>query len=136
MTSNIDIVRDFINATNNRDWPTAKSLLNPEVIRHSSSEPKEIRTSDALIEFHKQELNSFPDLQETILMIIAEGDIVAARLNFVGTQMGPMGKYPATGRTLDANFNCFFKVLDGVITDTWVEYDNLNGLIQLGHYEP
>ena len=135
MKSNKEIVAEFINATNQKDWERVLTLVHNDFIRHSSSEPKEIRTNIGLIKFHQTELVTFPDLQETIIFAIEEDDLVAARINFSGTQLGQLIKFAPTGKKLSADFNCFFRVTEGRIKESWVEYDNLNGLIQLGHYK-
>ncbi len=135
MKANKEIVNEFIEATNLRDWDRVLELTHSDFIRHSSSFPHEIISNSALIEFHKRELDTFPDLREETLIIIEEGELVAARIHFSGTQYGKLGDYPPTGKKLDAYFNCFFRVVDMRIKETWVEYDNLNGLIQLGHYK-
>lgn len=133
--SNKDIVKEFIQATNNRDWDKLDDLVSMDFIRHSSSDSAIIDSRDKLKQFHQRELVTFPDIKETILLLIQEGDYVAARLNFQGTQSGDMGPFPATGKKLNADFNCIFKLTNGKISESWVEYDNLNGLIQLGHYK-
>ena len=133
--SNKLIVTEFIQATNNRDWNKFEDLVSVDFVRHSSSDSVIIDSREKLKEFHQRELLTFPDIKETILLLIQEGDYVAARLNFQGTQAGPMGPFPATGIKLNADFNCIFKLTEGKISESWVEYDNLNGLIQLGHYK-
>ena len=135
MKSKKEIVLEFINATNQKDWDKVLELVHKDFIRHSSSEPKDIKTNNGLVKFHQEELETFPDLQETIIFAIEEGDLVAARINFSGTQLGKLVNFPPTGKKLTADFNCFFRVTEGKIKETWVEYDNLNGLIQLGHYK-
>ncbi|HAO06559.1 MAG TPA: ester cyclase [Chryseobacterium sp.] len=135
MKSNKEIVAEFINATNQKDWDRVLTLVHNDFIRHSSSEPKEIKTNDGLVKFHQTELDTFPDLQETIIFAIEEGDLVGARINFSGTQLGKLIDFAPTGKKLTADFNCFFRVTEGRIKESWVEYDNLNGLIQLGHYK-
>lgn len=134
MKKNREIVAEFIEATNQKDWDKAISLVHQDFIRHSSSEPKEIKTNIGLINFHKAELETFPDLQEAIIFSIEEGNLVAARINFSGTQLGKLAHFEPTGKKLIAEFNCFFSVTEGKIKESWVEYDNLNGLIQLGHF--
>ncbi len=134
MPSNKEIVRELIKATNDQNWDRVLTLTHPDFVRHSSSVPYKIASNSALVDFHKQELETFPDLIEQILLIIEEGELVAARIHFLGTQLGKLGDYPPSGKKLDACFNCFFRVVDGRIKETWVEYDNLNGLIQLGHF--
>ncbi|MCZ7609651.1 MAG: ester cyclase [Ignavibacterium sp.] len=135
MKSNKEIIAEFINATNQKDWARVLTLVHNDFIRHSSSEPKEIKTNVGLVKFHQTELDTFPDLQETIIFAIEEGDLVAARINFFGTQLGKLINFAPTGKRLTADFNCFFRVTEGKIKESWVEYDNLNGLIQLGHYK-
>ncbi|MCE7863230.1 MAG: ester cyclase [Bacteroidetes bacterium CHB5] len=135
MQSNKEIVLEFISATNQKDWDKVLTLVHNDFIRHSSSEPKEIETNIGLVKFHQAELETFPDLKETVIFAIEEGELVAARINFSGTQFGQLINFPPTGKKLNADFNCFFRVMDGKIKETWVEYDNLNGLIQLGHYK-
>ncbi len=135
MKTNKEIVPEFSEATNSRSWDKVLALTHLDFIRHSSSFPYEIISNAALIDFQKQELETFPDIHESILLIIEEGELVAARIHFSGTQYGKLGDYPSTGKKLDACFNCFFRVVNGLIKETWVEYDNLNGLIQLGHYK-
>jgi steroid delta-isomerase-like uncharacterized protein len=135
MKSNKEIVLEFIDATNKKDWSKVLTLVHNDFVRNSSSEPKKIKTNNGLIKFHQAELETFPDLQETVIFAIEEGDLVAARINFSGTQLGQLVNFPPTGKKLTADFNCFFRVTEGKINETWVEYDNLNGLIQLGHYK-
>ncbi|MCW7491019.1 ester cyclase, partial [Leptospira meyeri] len=70
---------------------------------------------------------------EKIELIIEENDLVATRINFLGTQRGSLGNFPPSNRILSASFNCFFRIIDEKISESWVEYDNLYGLVQLGH---
>lgn len=133
--TNKDVVTAFINATNSKDWDKVLYLVDKDFVRHSSSTPGEIRSNIGIVDFHKQESETFPDIHESILFIIEEKDLVAARIRFSGTQLGRLGPYPPTGKRLSADYNCFFRIEEGKIKESWVEYDNLNGLIQLGHYK-
>ena len=76
--SNKDIVKEFIHATNNRDWDKFENLVTVDFIRHSSSDSVTVDSRDKLKEFHQRELVTFPDIKETILLLIQEGDYVAA----------------------------------------------------------
>lgn len=130
-----EIVAQFIQSTNERDWVKAKALLHEKVQRHSSTYGvKPVLNRGHLIDFHKEEVIVFPDSRETIDFMVEEGDMVAARIHFLGSQLGMLGQFPPSDKILDAYFNCFFKVLDNMIVEIWVEYDQLNSLIQLGHY--
>jgi steroid delta-isomerase-like uncharacterized protein len=131
------VVRAFVEAVNQRDWARLDELLSPDFLRHSSTfgQPQ-IRNRGQLREFLAGEAGTFPDAHETIHFVVAEGDMVAVYSGFRGTQRGAMGPFPASGRTLSANFISIYRVVDGRIAEAWVEWDSLSGLIQLGHLAP
>ena len=58
---------------------------------------------------------------------------MAVHSGFRGTQTGPLGPFPASGKILSADFISIYRISDGRIAEAWVEWDCLNGLIQLGH---
>jgi predicted ester cyclase len=53
-----------------------------------------------------------------------------------GTQQGPIGPYPATGKEVTVKFLGIMRLVDGKVAEIWVEWDNLNILTQLGHFPP
>jgi predicted ester cyclase len=83
--------------------------------------------------FLRGELETFPDAHESLEDLVAEGDRVAARHRFRGTQRGALGPYPPSGRRLEATYLAIYRVEDGRIAEAWAEWDNLAGLAQLGH---
>ena len=81
----------------------------------------------------RAEFATFPDATETLLDLVAEGDKVAARHRFRGTQLGPMGPFPPSGKVLDANYIVIYRIENSRIAEAWAEWDNLAGLRQLDH---
>lgn len=79
------------------------------------------------------ESETFSDATETLLDVIAEDDKVAARHRFRGTQTGPMGAHPPSGRVPAATYPAIYRIEGGRIAEAWAEWDNLHGLWQLGH---
>lgn len=135
--TNKTIVRAFVEAVNAQDWHRMDALVAPGFIRHShAAGPPAVRSRDALKAFLQQEVETFPDANETLEDLVAEGDRVAARHRFRGTQQGAMGPYPPTGKVMTAAYLAIYRVEDGQIAEAWVEWDNLSGLAQLGHYQP
>jgi steroid delta-isomerase-like uncharacterized protein len=128
------LVRAFVEAVNQQDWQRFDDLVAPGLLRHSSTAGQgQIQGREQLREFLKGEFITFPDATETINFLVAEGDRVAVHSGFTGTQHGPMGNFPATGKTLRADFISLYRIAGGRIAEVWVEWDCLNGLIQLGH---
>ena len=128
------LVRAFIQAVNQQDWRRLDELVAPDFVRHSSTfGQSQIRSRDQLRDYLAGEFNTFPDAHEAINFLVAEGDKVTVHSHCHGTQKGPMGSFPASGRKLSADFISIYRVADGRIAEAWVEWDCLNGLIQLGH---
>jgi len=127
-------VEAFVHAINSQKWARLDSLIATQFVRHSiaAADPPVQSRSD-LVTYLRREFETFPDAQETILDIFAEGEKVAVRHHFSGTQRGAMGSYPATGKIMNAEYIAIYRVRNGQIIEAWVEWDNLAGLKQLGH---
>lgn len=69
-------------------------------------------------------------------MIIAEGDKLAVYMTYTGTQKGPFGPFPATGKRVTPPFLGILRFEAGKIAEMWVEWDNLDMLKQLGLFSP
>ena len=75
---------------------------------------------------------SFPDQQFEILQIVVDGDRVAVRWRGTGTQRGPFGPVPPTGRTVDYQGASFMRFADGRVVENWSVNELFTVLQQLG----
>lgn len=130
---NKSIVRAFVDAINAQDWQRVLDLLADDFRRHSTAAREPVESSKDLVAFLQAEVLTFPDASETLLDLVAEGDKVAARHHFRGTQLGPMGGFPPSGKVLEATYIAIYRLENQRIAEAWVEWDNLSGLKQLGH---
>jgi steroid delta-isomerase-like uncharacterized protein len=132
---NKTVVRAFIEAINAKDWGKLDECVAAGVVRHSrTSDQPQVRSRDDLKTFLRRESETFPDAHESIRFLVAEGDKVAARLAFQGTQRGALGPFPASGKTLSADFICIFRLEGGQSAEVWAEWDTLDALVPLGHF--
>lgn len=76
------------------------------------------------------------DMSATIEEMVAEGDMVAVYVTFTGTQEGQMGPFPASGRKFESKTLAMFRLEEGKIAESWIEWDNVALLTQLGHFPP
>jgi steroid delta-isomerase-like uncharacterized protein len=128
------VVQAFVAAVNAQHWDRVAELVAPDFVRHSHAGGSPgVRSRSELLRFLRGELETFPDAHEGIEDMVAEGDRVAVRHRFRGTQRGPMGPYPPSGRVLAADYLAIYRLKGGVIAEAWAEWDNLSGLTQLGH---
>lgn len=129
------VVRAFVAAINAQDWARLAELVAPDFVRHSHAGGSPgVCSRDDLIRFVRGEFETFPDAREDVADLVAEGDRVAVRHSFRGTQMGPMGPHPPSGRVMAADYLAIYRLAGGVIAEAWAEWDNLSGLAQLGYH--
>ena len=127
------IVRAFVDAVNNQDWQTIEALVAASFARHSIAAGEiGVHSPLDLIKFLRAEYITFPDANEQIVDILGEGDKVAVRMRFRGTQAGILGKYPPTGKLVDSEYFAIYRIEGGLIVEAWAEWDNLASLKQLG----
>lgn len=107
-------------------------MVAPDFVRHSDAAPG-VRSREELIRYLRGEYETFPDARETIEDMVSEGSKIAVRHRFTGTQTGPMGPYPPSGRSMTAEYMAVYRIEGETIVESWAEWDNLNGLVQLGH---
>lgn len=79
---------------------------------------------------------AFPDIHYTLEAMVAEGDLVAVRWYFTGTQTGKFGNIAPTGRRVHMDGIDFYRIESGRITAHWACEDKLGLLTQLGVIKP
>lgn len=137
LQANKELVRQFTEATNAADWDALAAIVAEDFARHSAATAGPPVTSrDEFIQLQQAFLLTFPDQQVTVQQLVAEGDRVAALATYSGTQTGPMGEFPPTGKAVTAPFLAMFRIEVGRIAELWVEWDNVAMLTQLGLFPP
>ena len=75
---------------------------------------------------------AFPDIHFRVDDIVAEGDVVAARVTVTGTHEGEFLGIPATGRAVEVTAMDFVSFQNGEATAHWGVSDMVSLLQQLG----
>lgn len=136
LAANKDLVRRFADAGNAADWEALATIVTEGFTRHSAASPEPVTSAEDFIRLQESFLTSFPDQHVTLNQLVAEGDYVAALATYTGTQTGPVGAFPATGRSASLPFLAMFRIEDGRIAELWLEWDNIAMLTQLGLFPP
>lgn len=74
----------------------------------------------------------FPDYHAELHEVVAEGDLVVARLMVSGTHRGEFMGVPATGRSFSVQHLHMYRVRNGLLAEHWACRDDLGQLTQLG----
>jgi steroid delta-isomerase-like uncharacterized protein len=131
------VVMQAFDALNNQEYDKLDQFIAQDYRRYCQATPDvKVESLDdfkALLSGWEQ---AFPDAKLSIDLIAAEGDLVAFYGPFTGTHEGPMGPFPATGKTMVSETAGFHRLENGKIVETWVTWDNLAVLSQLGLFPP
>ena len=118
--------RFYAEAINGRDLDAVDRLLT-EDFTHDDEVRGTTGQRAAVAAF----LDAFPDLHNEILLVLAEGDLVAAHQRWTGTHGGPFAGIPATGRRVAFTSTAILRIRDGRIAAAWDQVDLLGLTSQL-----
>lgn len=107
-------------------------LISPDVVHHFNSSPEPIIGLEANKEFNASLFQGFPDIQQTIEDVIAEGDKVIYRTTLQGTHTGEFLGIPPTGKSAKINDFTLLRIVNGQIVEWWYECNLLELMKQLG----
>lgn len=131
LEENKAIVRRLYEAFNKQDLAQLDKLIAPDYVDH----PRQFRG----LKSYKQHLTmfykSFPDSNETLEDIIAEGDKVCTRLKGTATHKGEYRGLAPTGKKITWEAVSIWRIVDGKITEMWAFSDELSFYKQLGVIE-
>jgi steroid delta-isomerase-like uncharacterized protein len=129
-----DLIRRLEEAMNSRKLELLDDIVADDFVRHCEATPDfDVRSLEDFKEFLRQNTTSFPDNVQTFVQVVVEGDRAGIWTTYEGTQDGPLGPFPATGRTVHFDFGGVLRVENGKIAELWVTWDNMTILGQLGH---
>ena len=80
----------------------------------------------------KMYLSAFPDASCKVDEIVVENNMVVARWTGGGTQEGSLGNIPPTGKKIEITGIEIHRIEKGKIQETWMNWDTLGMLTQLG----
>jgi len=125
------LARRYVEEIVNQNKPeVADEIIAPEYVYHGrgpeGTGPEVVKAFVAMYRV------AFPDIKLTIEDLIAEGDRVAVRLSVTGTNTGPLGDTPPTGKPANLTAIFILRVAEGKVVEEWEVVDELGMMEQLG----
>jgi len=134
---NKEIVKMTFEIVGNGDYEGMNLYIADNYVRHCQATPDLVVESlDAFKEFIKADRKAIPDQKLIVKMLVAEGDLVAFWCTYTGTHTGQMGPFSPTGKTANLDFSGVHRLENGKVVETWVTWDNITILGQLGLFPP
>ena len=104
----------------------------PDYVLHDPVLPEEVRGPEGMRRYVSMYRDAYPDTGFTVENQIAEGGEVVTRWTGQGTHEGELMGIPPTGNRVTVTGIEIDRVVDGRIEETWVIYDALGMMQQLG----
>jgi steroid delta-isomerase-like uncharacterized protein len=132
-SDNAAMVRRFYEEVWNRgNVDVADEVFADDYVRHdlrpSKAEPGPAGQKRVASDFRE----AFPDLRFEVELVVAQDDFVAARWTAEGTNSGPWGAQPPTGRRARFSGVNIFRFDGGKVVEIWNHRDDLGLMEQLG----
>ena len=134
--------RHFDEIWNQRNLAACEELMAEDFVENAaapfaSASPGRVNGPAAMRETVAWLTTQFPDMRMELESVVAEGDIVVARVISRGTNLGQVdGGPPATGNAFAARQSHWFRVADGKLCEHWATRDDLSAMLQLGLVRP
>jgi steroid delta-isomerase-like uncharacterized protein len=129
---NKELVRGYVQAILiERDFSKFSHFTAPGFYIDRSAVPEAIAGADALHNQMDMLYTAFPDLDLSIVNMVAEDDMVVVRFAAPGTHTGPFAGIPATGKRATWKGLVMYHVVDGKIKEAWANWDDWGLLEQL-----
>ena len=117
---------------NYADTETANDILDSTYVLYSPLFPTGLKGIDVLMYNIKSNARSFPDFRLTIDSFFVKDDIIYSFWTQKGTNTGPLGRMPSTGKSIDVSGFAIFKVRNGKIYEEHTFWNVLAFYKQLG----
>jgi predicted ester cyclase len=128
---NAGLVRYAVQAVNTENYVHLHHILSADYKNHDVVAPYAFNRA-TFEAFEKSIMHTaFPDQHITIEDIVLSGDRVAIRCSITGTQEGPFGSLPPTGRFVQWTSMTIYRIADGKIVEGWWSYNALSLMHQL-----
>jgi steroid delta-isomerase-like uncharacterized protein len=124
--------RSFDEIWNNGNLGVADELFSPDYVNHDPVSPEVPPGPEGVKQIAKMYRRAFPDLRFTIEEMLATGDKVITRWTGEGTHRAPLRGLPASGRQVRITGISIHRIAGGRIVETWVNWDTLGMMEQLG----
>ena len=122
--ANLALARAWHDDVINQRKPEAlKTILSDKLVHHASGGYPKTMDNTGVAAMMDDFLKAFPDLHITFDLLEARGEYVMQRYTATGTQRGPLGSLPASGRKATWTGINIFRIECGRIAEVWSEVD-------------
>jgi steroid delta-isomerase-like uncharacterized protein len=123
----------YVKAWNEGNLSLFDEVLSPECVRHHVDISEDIIGIEAIKEYVTSTRSAYPDFNVTLDELIISEDHTIGRWTVTGTNTGPMGDSPPTGKKVKYSGVEVARIVDGKTIESWIYYNMAATMIQLGY---
>lgn len=136
-SKNVETARAAYQAFNSRDFDAILRMVSDRVIYEDRARGETFKGRDGYLGFLQGWVASFSNAECAQLKLVDGGDTVVAEFIGRGTNDGPLGPLPKSGKQLNLPFCEIIRFNEqGEIISAAIYYDQLSMMAQLGHAQP
>jgi steroid delta-isomerase-like uncharacterized protein len=129
------VVRRTFDAFNTGDTSPAEELIADGAVSHDPATPSDATGPEAFSQTIELYRSAFSDLTFTIDEMFSDRDLVCTRWSTAATHDGDLMGTPASGNHITGSGISIDRVVDGKVAESWVQWDNLGLMQQIGAFE-
>ncbi|WP_458922995.1 ester cyclase [Flavitalea antarctica] len=122
----------WVEGLNNGDVSVANEVFHHDCIVHINGNTRRDLTVEQFTEMVAGLFVAFPDLHFTIEDQFSSGHKFSTRWTATGSNTGPFGDMPATGKKVEIEGHIIDYVVDGKVAKRWEIWDQMAMMQQLG----
>lgn len=122
----------YMKTTTGANLAVVDEILDPEYVLRTPVSPEPIVGIEGYKSFTTSTANAFSDFNCTIEEIAVKGDNIWSRFTITGTNTGPLGVIPATGKKVKVSGLAITRVVNGKIVEDETFWNVLDLYQQLG----
>ena len=122
----------YMDTINNVDMDLIEEIISPDYVLRSPMFPEPIVGIEGYKAMVTNTAVIFPDIHAEIIDIVIRGDELWGRFTLSGTNTGPIGELPPTGKPFQISGLAITTVADGMIISDETQWNVLDMFQQLG----
>lgn len=122
----------YLEARNKGNLALLDDFYETGIVAHYCDQPEDIVGLDALKNYYTFSHTAFPDFNMTIDDMIVKGDKIVWLWTVTGTNTGPLGELPPTGKKVLFSGVAVARVFNGKVVEVWAFWSVLDLYQQLG----
>jgi len=122
----------YLEARHTRNLALLDDVYAPDVVVHYCDLPENLVGLDALKAYYTRNQTALPDLKMSLEKTLLSGDYIIWFWTVTGTNTGPLGDLPPSGKSVRFSGVAVDRVSDGKIVEEWAYFNPLDLFAALG----